>query len=44
VPRVFIFLFFWLWGAKIATIAKLRGQFCGFFLGVKITTLEKLGG
>jgi len=28
------------WGAKIATVAKLRGRFCSF---AKIATLEKLG-
>jgi len=31
-------------GAKTATGAKLRGQFCSFFLRAKIATLKKLGG
>jgi len=28
VPRV---IFFWLWGAKTATDAKLKGSFCSFY-------------
>jgi len=45
VPRVIFLFFFWPWGAKTATAAKLRGRFCSFFfLGAKIATLEKLGG
>jgi len=30
--------------AKTATVAKLRGRFCSFFLGAKIATLGKLRG
>jgi len=32
---LFLFLFFtknWAWGAKTATVEKLRGRFCSFFV------------
>jgi len=31
VPRVIFLIFFLPWGAKTATVAKLRGLFCSFF-------------
>jgi len=32
VPRVILFIYFLPWGAKTATVAKLSGRFCSFFL------------
>jgi len=32
------------WGAKTATVAKLRGLFCSFFLGGQNRNFEKVRG
>jgi len=41
VPRVFFLFFFLPWEAKTATVAKLRGLFCSFFLSEPKSQLWK---
>jgi len=41
VPRV---IFFLSWGAKTATVAKLKGRFCSFYLGGQNRNFEKVKG
>jgi len=41
---LFFLLFFWPWGTKTATVAKLTGQFCSFFLEGQNLNFVKVRG
>jgi len=44
VPRVIFIFIFLSWGAKTATVAKLRELFCSFFLGGQNRNFGKVRG